>query len=320
MVKYSRTSKYEDLRNRLQNDAEVDVNSKDLNDFEQRLHRINSANFAKPEEQVPAEERDPLHARRQQFIAEEAVKPVEQVNVEPEVPTNDPRINFLHGNENYTSTFNNEYLDEYIKEVKQYNMDHGNSSTMSTDLNILRSLKNNNDEVVRKPYPNEASPKYQRSDTADIPFFGNHNEDLRRDFVMEDDNRPPLSDTRTMTKEDIAAEVQNLIRGAAFDTNTLNTPIATNNVEANVEKANTTNQYTYQQSYDADRTARQQLLNETTQIRAQLDDYEENLTEVSDKMRHTNQILNIVLIVLIVALVVVLAVVIYWVLSSRGIL
>ena len=69
----------------------------------------------------------------------------------------------------------------------------------------------------------------------------------------------------------------------------------------------------------AERTARQQLLNETTQMRAQLDDYEDNLTEVSDKMNRTNRVLNGVLIVLIIALLVVLAVVIYWILSLRGV-
>ena len=55
-------------------------------------------------------------------------------------------------------------------------------------------------------------------------------------------------------------------------------------------------------------------------MRAQLDDYQDNLTEVSDKMKRTNQILNVVLIVLIIALSVVLVVVIYWVLQSQGVL
>jgi flagellar biosynthesis/type III secretory pathway M-ring protein FliF/YscJ len=53
-------------------------------------------------------------------------------------------------------------------------------------------------------------------------------------------------------------------------------------------------------------------------MRAQLDDYQDNLSEVSDKMRHTNQVLNIVLIVLIIALIVILAVVVYWVVLSKG--
>jgi hypothetical protein len=69
---------------------------------------------------------------------------------------------------------------------------------------------------------------------------------------------------------------------------------------------------------EAERTARQQLLNETTQMRAQLDDYEDNLNEVSDKMRHTNKILNIVLGCIDHCLAVILGIVIYWIVLSKG--
>jgi len=67
-----------------------------------------------------------------------------------------------------------------------------------------------------------------------------------------------------------------------------------------------------------DRTTRQRSLNETTQMRAQLDGYEDNLSEVNDKMRYTNRILNLVLVVLIIALVVILFILIYLVVLSRG--
>ena len=74
----------------------------------------------------------------------------------------------------------------------------------------------------------------------------------------------------------------------------------------------------YRSHLDSDRTTRQQLLNETTQMRAQLDDYEDNLSEVNDKMNRTNRILNIVLIILIIALAVILMVVVYWIFTVSG--
>ena len=52
-------------------------------------------------------------------------------------------------------------------------------------------------------------------------------------------------------------------------------------------------------------------------MRAQLDDYEDNLSEVSDKMRQTNRILNIVLVILIIALAMIVGVVIYWIITSK---
>ena len=74
---------------------------------------------------------------------------------------------------------------------------------------------------------------------------------------------------------------------------------------------------TFNRHLEAERNTRQQLLNETAQMRAQLDDYEDNLSEVTNKMRQTNRILNIVLVILIIALMVILGVVIYWIMTSK---
>lgn len=318
MAKYSRTQKYEELRSRLQSDAETSVSTRDLSSYEKRLNRIDSSNFNAPEEPAsPAADHDPIHARRRQEpVSQPAAKPAET----PAEPS------FLNSNENYTHAFNNEYLNEYIREAKQYNVDQGNAYSQNTDLNILKSLNMNRNQAPSKPYPSEpaqqpfdaaavskaatASQPVKKQETSDIPFQKKDDSDFE-DYLSDDAN-PPLSDTRTMTREDIAAEVQNLIRNA--QKNQQPSSPAPSAVRNNDRYDNT------RDHLEADRTARQQLLNETTQMRAQLDDYEDNLTEVSDKMKHTNRVLNIVLIVLIVALVVVLGVVIYWVLMSRGII
>ena len=318
MAKYSRTQKYEELRSRLQSDAETSVSTRDLSSYEKRLNRIDASNFNAPEDPAsPAADHDPIHARRKQ-------EPAPATAVKPAEKTEEP--SFLNSNENYTHAFNNEYLNEYIREAKQYNVDQGNAYSQNTDLNILKSLNMDRNAAPSKPYPSEpaqkpfdaetvsraasASQPVQKQETSDIPFQKKDDSDF--EDYLSDDSNPPLSDTRTMTREDIAAEVQNLIRNAQK-----NQPAASPapSVSRNNDRYDNTRDH-----LEADRTARQQLLNETTQMRAQLDDYEDNLTEVSDKMKHTNRVLNIVLIVLIVALVVVLGVVIYWVLMSRGII
>jgi hypothetical protein len=124
------------------------------------------------------------------------------------------------------------------------------------------------------------------------------------DLFENDDEAADTQTAQNLTKEDIMAEVQNLVNGTK---------------QPEVSDAGQTGSDAYDRNFDAERTARQQLLNETTQMRAQLDDYEDNLNEVSDKMRHTNQILNIVLVVLIIALAVILGIVIYWIVLSRGV-
>ena len=298
MARYSRTEKYEDLRNQLQSDVEDDISSKDLSHYEQRLNRISSNNFEAPKN-VDFDNHDPIHARRREVISE----PRQQAEPSPF------NTNFYPSNNN-TSTFNNEYLNEYIKEVKQYNVEQGNAYSTNTDLDILSSLRGER-PAPTKPYPDEvkvepkqyvtpfmpASTPNEKTTTMDIPFFQNDNDDFIEDGAK----------TQTLSKEDIAAEVQSLIRDQDDST-----PTFTQNTPVSATRPTGTSDIIEQ-------TTRQQILNETTQMRAQLDDYEDNLTEVNDRMQKTNNILNIVLIMLIVVLFIVLGIVIYWILLSRGI-
>ena len=107
MAKYSRTEKYEELRSRLQNNHEEGVlpQTKELAAFEKRLKKINDADYE--EDKVSADLHDPIHARRQQYLEEDVLNP------------NDDRVLPLFGNDpSKTSSFDNEYLDDYIKEIK----------------------------------------------------------------------------------------------------------------------------------------------------------------------------------------------------------
>ena len=318
MAKYSRTEKYEELRNKLQNNHEEEglPQTKELASYESRLKRINASSY-EDEDKVSAESHDPIHARRKQYLEELEEKPIKE----------DPVLPLFGNDPSKTSAFDNEYLDEYIKEIKEYNKSKGRVDSTDTELNILSALRNDTPEVPLKPYiepkeevneptidlahvsdikevkekkelpPVPVVEEEKKENTVDIPAFEPVAEPILEDIpLFEEENQ-----TSTLTKEDIAAEVQSLI----------------NNQDNNQNGYNT--DHSLDMHLAAERTARQQLLNETTQMRAQLDDYEDNLTEVSDKMNRTNRVLNGVLIVLIIALLVVLAVVIYWILSLRGV-
>ncbi len=345
MTKYSRVSKYEGLRSQLQNDSESDIKSRDLSGYEKRLNSIDSDNFQKPDE-YQAQDHDPIHARRRKYMD----------NNEP-APSAEPKFAYKQEqsedsfserqNENYTNSYDDSYLNDYINEVKQYNIDQGNAITANTDLNILRSLRGEQ-PTPKKPYSDEEddvtdqreafvpqSPKLRRGQTVsethaqethplgskpvgaadstiDIPFVKDSDIPPFSDFLDPDRTaNPEQTRTQTMTKEDIAKEVKSLIQEkdpahqGLFDT------------------AENTNSYPEEDTksrFEAERATRQQLLNETTQMRAQLDDYQENLSDVNDKMKHTNKVLNFVLVILIIAMVAVLLVVVYWILSSKGII
>lgn len=290
MARLTRTEKYKDLRESLAHDVGQEIESKELDRFQSRLNRLDAANFEAPKQSTSrAEDHDPIHARRSSYGNGRQ----EQENTQ--------NLDFSLGQDRYqdlyqTDSFSNDYLDRYINEVKQYNIEQGNAVSENTSVNILNRLRQDQDSgKPSRPYRDETSRSsgYRRSETTEVPFAGS-------------------AQPSRMSAKDIASEVQNL----ADDTEI---PLeSAEQQDTQMPKKSRMDTDEFSRHLEMERTTRQQLLNETTQMRAKLDDYEDNLSEVSDKMRHTNQILNIVLIVLIAALVIVLAVVIYWIVLSNG--
>lgn len=312
MGKYSRTQKYEELRNRMQNENETDITNREIAQVNRRMNELNGTNL---QAEAPSDH-NPTHARfhPSNHIVEEAAVSA------PASSTPDFDARFLQNNENYTGAFNNEYLNEYIREAKQYNVDHGNALSGNTDINILRTIRGEKAAPAPlKPYADEVEKtkdtmpelavKKEEKSTFDT--------DTLSDFLDSLDDTPQTkaeNETTGMTREDIAAEVQQLIQNSGRQQMPSYIPAEKGSapcdpaaiISAAVENSE-------------EQKTRQQLLQETTQMRAQLNDYQDNLSEVSNKMKRTNRILNIVLIVLIIALSVVLLVVIYWILQSRGV-
>ncbi len=357
MAKLSRYEKYKDLRAQLHSDTgSSNIGSQDLSEFANRLNKIDSDNFAAPKN-YSNDSYTASHAKTME-------RPKVAETREPLHRTQSIKMNSLYDTGSYaknenddSDSFDHDYLDQYIREVKQYNIDQGNASSENTQMNILQQIHGDTKEesktmkTLTKPFVEQDPDDYDTSDM-DIPFFANRKESksannlslqetmpLNRDYsnthnmhvgntsshpIMQD-NIPSGQDTRTqsMTREDIMAEVQNMVNGTnnqplyqvpPLDDSNNDSPFMS---DSSTPLENNVSTDTFNRHIEDDRTTRQQLLNETSQMRAQLDDYEDNLSEVTNKMRHTNRILNIVLIVLIIALAVILGVVIYWIIISR---
>lgn len=309
MATLSRTKKYQDLRDSLQHDNEADsFSTNDLSRFEKRLNEIDSQNFSYPETYLK-DDHSAEHARSHESKKSTEVLRRSQRN-EPSFDTSS-----YYMNEN-DATFDNDYLDQYIREVKQYNIDQGNAASENTQINILKQIERNKQTSVNRPFARSTNEQ-----TTDIPFIApqnnqEKNSSLNETVEMNEDTirattAPEAIDTQALSKEDIMAEVQNLVNGSAAKKEEAESPFVED------RSYSTMSTDTFNRRMEADRTTRQQLLNETTQMRAQLDDYEDNLSEVSDKMRQTSRILNIVLIILIIALAVLLGVVIYWIVIAK---
>ena len=301
MASLSRREKYKELRDQLQHDSSAgeNLNTPELSRFSKKLNGIDPDNFEAP--QQIGGTHDAAHAKVQASLEEIATQIEEQAAREPVFSYDN------YKNENDTDVESNEIMDEVIREVKKYNIENGNAVSQNTSMNIMREIKGpaRSEEApkpVSTPYPNER----KRSDTADIPFmspFKNYDDDENTEKIgiPDEEEEPAAEPSQTMSREDIMAEVQNLVNGKPLKQ----------------QPRKSVNEQLYSELED-DRTTRQRLLNETTQMRAQLDGYEDNLSEVNDKMRYTNRILNLVLVVLIIALVVILFILIYWVVLSRG--
>lgn len=330
MANLSRTQKYKELRERLQNDTEPEVHSSELSEYESRLNRIDANNFAAPSAVKRNESREGNHARREPSTA--SVKKDRDER---------PGYQNLSSNENYTSpSFDNDYLNRYIQEVKQYNIDQGNAVSDKTEVNILNNLHNS--RSGSRPFSNTPSSARSYDDFEDTgdgnaiqtnssgqpsgetsahsldytdqlrreprSYQPSYNDDFTNDLDFDDDipventTKAPEKDNQNVTREDIMAQVQSMVSGRREP------PKAQQPQKAEPTAA--------EESRPALDDTRRQLINETSQMRAQLDDYGDNLNEVSDRMRHTNQILNTVLIVLIMALAVVLGVVIFWIIRG----
>ena len=265
MAKLSRIAKYEELRNKLQNDAESDIKSNELNEFATRLNKFDS-NTVKDIKFENNKIHDPIHNRREEYLNTSSIK----------IPSS-----------NHSSTFDNEYLDEYINEVKQYNKNQGLLVSDDTQKNILNEL------YGERPIPKKP---YKETETSEIPFKNSSAAFANPYSALSDDD---LEKTRS----NIAAEVKSLISGntAEFDLD--------KDIDMNLAK-----------QLEIQKTESQKIIEETDKMKLQLDEYGDTLSDFDDKVENANRILNFVLIIMIFALVIVIGLLIYWNLLNRGII
>ncbi len=111
MEDFSRVKKYQKLRESIQEDVDKPVISPALASFAKRLGQIDSQYV---DMQVSNSDHSPLHGRNEAYQ------------------------NFQ--NEEPISTFDSSYLDQFIDEVKKYNIKEGTRKTENTLTNVLKSV------------------------------------------------------------------------------------------------------------------------------------------------------------------------------------
>ncbi|MBS6373462.1 MAG: hypothetical protein KH431_02460 [Erysipelotrichaceae bacterium] len=269
MEKLSRVKKYEDLRKNIEseNPSSGDVVSGDkLSSYANKLNTIDPTVFKKMD--IKEENHIPERERREAYFQDELDTPI--------------------------SSFTNEYLDDFISEVKEYNIRKGTRENEDTEIDILSQLQN----VSRK----------------------------RSQYVEQIKDPQPvqkLEETNTISRDDIAKQVQELLKEEKLEP-VNDDPIVTKAAEpkesTQVYEKITRPQPVMEAAEVPTDSMHAQLVEETQQLRVQLNEYEGELTDLNDGLDKTNRILNIILCTLIFVLIAVIGVVIYWLVKEGGLL
>lgn len=287
MEKLSRVKKYESLRKAIEIDNNIDA-AEDSKSSEQALKSFDSSIFKKA---AIKEETAPKRAKEEKEV---------------------------EGKESSTSdTFTNEYLDDFIKEVRDYNIRKGNRQSEDTQVDILTQLNAEN-RAKRTRYLQEIKDK--QDDTVIEPLSD------------EENGKPVLS------KEDLAKEVQQLLIDEDVQDSTFDEETQDTDVEELSEKLMQTQQIDLHQAAalvlpsddekediedsvkpnDEEDSLHKKLIEETQQLRVQLDEYEGELSDLSSGVEKNNRILNFILCFLILVLLVIIGFIGYYLWQATG--
>lgn len=234
-------------------------------------------------------------------------KAVKEAGKEKYIPSHEKTFTKVEDDTQSSKSFKNEYLDSFIQEVREYNMQKGIRESENTKLDILQQLTTKNREkranyiesieeskVVQSPPIQEVEqmPSANIEETMEISrqvfaLLGEEESTLNSDMELQ----PEVSeDTSINEEESVLAK-----RIAAL--------------EQKIDEPSS-------KEDDISLMAKRDLLEETMQLKIKMEEYEEELNEINSGVDSNNRLLNIIIIVLIFALLAVIGVVIYWLISG----
>lgn len=204
-----------------------------------------------------------------------------KIDIQEETPRREKEITIRKPNE--SDTFVNEYMDDLIRDVKQYNRDKGLLHNDITELDILNQLKN----------PTRLK---------------------REDYVKTIEEEPKVDEnTIIQSKKEIAMQIQELLKE---DNNTGMNVSKVEPVEDNTDEneLNKTIEVLDEKVND-DEISR--LNEQTQQMKIVIEKHEEEMNEISEGIDKTNKLLNVLLVILVIALFAVIGFTIYMIWNSK---
>lgn len=325
METLSRVKKYEELRKQIENDTVV-VGNVTQEETQGEQHKGN--------------EIDPSIFKKITVTQEE----------EPYVPERERTIQQAETSEDTKEEFRNEYLDDFINEVREYNIRKGNRECEDTQIDILNQLqaisRPKRSDFIQPIEDRESKPAgnseiaaqvmnlikeeeedplveelmrnrfVKESQTEEIQF---HEDDLNLHSTLEQKEETVLT-----PKKETALSQSNKDTQAGDQTLLVDLPGSIRQERSRTVKDNQeSNTKIKSMKTDAEEAAReeklhQKLVEETQQLRVQLNEYEDDLNDLSEGVEKTNKLLNVILGFLILALLVIIGIIVYWIMQAGG--
>lgn len=323
METLSRVKRYEDLRKQIEDDS------------------IGT--------DTPPEEKLQSYAKRLNEIDPSIFKKVTITEEEPNTPQRERvETSIYDDNDSTMQEFRNEYLDDFINEVREYNIKKGNRESENTQIDILNRLnavsrakrsdyiQNIEDEV--KEVKQEEAVIQNREDIAAQVKSLLEEEALqpepliqRTDTKKADESKPAEATVEVMKPTDVTSQElkkESPVKQPKTKMTPSAQPVNVNqsaaekkekqSVMQNKPKPKPVAAKELQAEVEREQKLHQKLVEETQQLRVQLNEYEDDLNDLSEGVEKTNKMLNVILGCLILALLVIIGIIIYWVIQAGG--
>lgn len=333
METLSRVKRYEDLRKQIEDDS------------------IGT--------DTPPEEKLQSYAKRLNEIDPSIFKKVTITEEEPNAPQRERiETSIYDDNDSTMQEFRNEYLDDFINEVREYNIKKGNRESENTQIDILNRL-NSVSRAKRSDYIQTIEEDIKEAKQEDAAAMNREDIAAQVKSLLEEENTPlegqkvsveeqkaeeqPQQDvtieaSRTELSQE-QSEAQSMPKQAKklslkkhkdlpvteineVNSNVKNVTEPSEKQEkrsvSNKPKPKTVATKELQAEVEREQRLHQKLVEETQQLRVQLNEYEDDLNDLSEGVEKTNKMLNVILGCLILALLVIIGIIIYWVIQAGG--
>ncbi|MEI3117012.1 MAG: hypothetical protein V8S30_03025 [Merdibacter sp.] len=318
MEKLSRVEKYKDLRDSIdQQSSPAGKPSIEPVELQKRLQQLKQKGL----HEAVTEENENKHSRIPPRISKE--------------------IDVNRSCDSGRETFHNEYLDDFLNEVKEYNLEKGNRLSDNTQIDILMQL-NPEHRRERTQYYDEISKDdfevKEREDDEDVSYTQSlSNEELQAevDRLFLDADGEPEPETKPACEEVIETapplirinpvtpplkkEESQPVDEENSETELSDEDTPTDEIEktriienpcADIENDSTQIESFSEEDKETEETAQIQMPKDIQKIEAK---------EHAAKTSKSNKMLNAILLILILALIGVIAVTVYWLKEAGGI-